>query len=531
MNLRFPDISSNIIPNDASLTYTNINRILQNFVCNDVQLANPDGYAPKIWECKWYNDDTIPGYPTGYAVWYNTQDPQQFISFYASRIYEYAKNNTYLKNKIEPYSLDQYQLYYNILTGYHAENTTLTLQPLFDIGKIEDAAQIRISLCDNNKAPPSDNKYWKDFIMRDNYAGVSAIVSSMLSTLMASHMSQYHLNSNRFEGDFANYLRSDMSNIENTQKYSSHTSNISSFGFDYVKKFVKVPIEEKYIYSVVESEYVLTCWKLKEYDQITNNGKITSSAKQTYISKMNSCANYVSATIESIIDTLETDALVNIKYTGINSNIIPYTTTDYSLISARLNQYNCEFSIVPLSSSTSVDIATNINNYVEVKENGVQYYPIVSYKYNKWFRLWNSGKLEYGGIVPVSDAGQINVEFGWKYTENGENKTAPIYDYPTTSRSFYSVYTKFSEDKSAQYDDELNLKRDNRYIVQLSPVQCALNSHLSGDQYGYTLNEQFGDYAVNEVNSFKNNGFSIYVDNQNIAKYYQYYVTGFKTDN
>jgi len=66
----------------------------------------------------------------------------------------------------------------------------------------------------------------------------------------------------------------------------------------------------------------------------------------------------------------------------------------------------------------------------------------------------------------------------------------------------------------------LNLKADNRYIVQLSPIYATLETHLSSDPLDYVFDEQFYDYASNEANTFKNDGFRIFVDSPNSAKYF-----------
>lgn len=531
MNLKHTDLCAIAIQNDAQVNQATINSALQKLVENDVQLADPAGYAPKIWECKWYNDSSISGYPKGYAVWYNTESPEQFIPFYATQIYNYAKNNTHLKKVVKPYTLNQYDLYYSILTGYQPENITKPLDPLFAIGDVTKSVQIKISLKDNNKDVPSNTSSWKDFIIRDDYKGVSAIVSSMLSTLLDQHMQNYHFGNNSFAGNISDYLLKNLSNMKNLQRYNSHESTAQISGFEYVKKFVKVPLAEKYVYSVIESESDVSFWKLKDYDQITTNGRLNNDAKNYYMSKMAGCANYVSSNIEGLITDLDDKAIVGITYSGINTSIIPKQTDDYNMISSRLDKYNCNFSILPLTAFDEYEMSTNSKYYVNVIEHIVTHYPYVQYKHNKWFRYWSSGKLEYGGVIPVDSGNMISVDFGWKYIEDGVQQTAPIYDYPTTAKSFYGPYTRFSTALDSNYDAYLNLKADNRYIVQLSPIYAILETHLSSDPLDYVFDEQFYDYASNEANTFKNDGFRIFVDSTNGAKYFQYYVTGFRAGN
>ena len=77
----------------------------------------------------------------------------------------------------------------------------------------------------------------------------------------------------------------------------------------------------------------------------------------------------------------------------------------------------------------------------------------------KWFRLWNSGYLEQGGIfdlnnIAAKDSVQYGgtyrkiatVNFGWTYKSN---KTAPCFDYVKSSfQPFYDVDTALKTDNS-----------------------------------------------------------------------------------
>jgi len=137
------------------------------------------------------------------------------------------------------------------------------------------------------------------------------------------------------------------------------------------------------------------------------------------MSKMAGCANYVSSNIEGLIADLDDKAIVGITYSGINTSIIPKQTDDYNVISSRLDKYNCNFSILPLTAFDEYEMSTNSKYYVNATEHVVTHYPYVQYKYNKWFRYWSSGKLEYGGVIPVDSGNMISVDFGWKYTEDG----------------------------------------------------------------------------------------------------------------
>lgn len=65
----------------------------------------------------------------------------------------------------------------------------------------------------------------------------------------------------------------------------------------------------------------------------------------------------------------------------------------------------------------------------------------------KWFRMWNSGYLEHGGVISVDRTGDvISVELDWEYNDGDQTMTAPVYDYPQDgNESFYGLYDKFSD--------------------------------------------------------------------------------------
>jgi hypothetical protein len=40
---------------------------------NDNEILRNVGSDINVWECKWYNNNKISGYPKGHAVWVNTE--------------------------------------------------------------------------------------------------------------------------------------------------------------------------------------------------------------------------------------------------------------------------------------------------------------------------------------------------------------------------------------------------------------------------------------------------------------------------
>jgi hypothetical protein len=63
---------------------------------NDTSIVPVNEYTPKIWENKWFNDDTIPGYSKGDSVWKYIMTSSDFLSEYHELIYKYASENELL---------------------------------------------------------------------------------------------------------------------------------------------------------------------------------------------------------------------------------------------------------------------------------------------------------------------------------------------------------------------------------------------------------------------------------------------------
>ena len=97
----------------------------------------------------------------------------------------------------------------------------------------------------------------------------------------------------------------------------------------------------------------------------------------------------------------------------------------------------------------------------------------------RWFREWNSGRLEHGGIIEIPSAKastsselsnySIEVPFNWI---NGII-SAPTYNYPELSSSIYgnrfdNLY--YAPGIKEAYDGNSGLGQTSRYSVLLTPV-------------------------------------------------------------
>lgn len=445
-----------------------INRSLSVMVMNDIAILPQNNYIPSIWERKWFNNDTIPGYQRGDVVWKYTLNGDEFLQNYASIVYKYSKENP----RISAYLLcsDQYQLekekYHNIISGYSelcgfAPNNIpvyrQVLPSLFDYcydyatsaylsGLVLNGKpmpiEIYVSLKDDNKEEISNSLYWQNINLKDN-AFLSTYISSIFDQEFYKHKRDYHLDESKTSADFNKLLlRKDFSNFNVDEIYNpltviNHTSYVNSQGFDYVIKFAKTTIPS--------------------------------------------------------------------KLSGNNDKRPLY----------------------------------------------------------KWYRLWNSGYLEHGGVVyvPSCDSQQpdklssyeISVNLDW--IDNSGN-VAPIYDYPRlTSTSFYGdqydmLYYGTNNNKRvvANYlSSEKYLGQENRYSISLTPVDLVKDDILSTGKYAdfrsisaiayptYANNDIVSTYVNVEVFRQQNESFQLIrsnttdLTNLSVARYIQYYTSGYLT--
>jgi len=182
----------------------------------------------------------------------------------------------------------------------------------------------------------------------------------------------------------------------------------------------------------------------------------------------------------------------------------------------------------------------------------------------RWYRLWNSGFLEHGGIVrcdPVSSADYdvsnpdnyiVKVDLNWGL---GDKATA-VYNYDETSGNANGeTYERlYYGDKRGNrdfpiystIDPEEKFLNGKHYYVRVTPT-ILLSDDVDLDTYYYntistlTCNDylssatenKVSSYLTTEVHHLKNNSFCFTRSDTgkldaSAAQYYQYYVTGFK---
>lgn len=212
MSLKYNKLADVRLEKKESISQTSINRILGRLIENDKSLVYSSKMEPGIWEAKWTNDENAPGYSQGDAVWYNTEDIGQFILNKADDLYEYVKNDFNFSSWLKPYDPgdpESFKTYYGLITGYVDTAKNLKMPPLFDIGNLSAKTQIKISLIDDNKFPPSDSRYWKNYFV--NLSDVVENIQTTLEADLSAHISGYHFNGETL--DLEPYMLSDFSNV------------------------------------------------------------------------------------------------------------------------------------------------------------------------------------------------------------------------------------------------------------------------------------------------------------------------------
>jgi hypothetical protein len=240
-NLPYSHLSDLFISKEENITDGIISKVLAKLLTNDLFLSPTNSEFPSVWECKWFNNSNVPGYSKGDAVWYNTEILDEFIVKNSSKIYDYAKNNIYLKSKIVPFvanNAEILKLYEKIVVGYNEDG--VVLPALFDLGNLSDEAQIKISNHDGNKDSLDVLSSWDDFFNKNLLNLMSASISGIVADAFKTHVLSYHLSSLSTEAEVqaeaSKFLDHSLSNASAVQS-ESPLYITDQTGFDYVKKF------------------------------------------------------------------------------------------------------------------------------------------------------------------------------------------------------------------------------------------------------------------------------------------------------
>lgn len=397
-------ISSLTLLEYDSIDDISLNNILTKFIENDKAITPYSNIFPAIWECSWYNNSNIKGYSKGDAVWYNTENPIDFIQFNSDKIYNYAMANSYLNTFIPKFSmnnLEVYNLYYKIVYGYSDEN--INLPRLFDLGQLSSPAQVKISKIDNNKEPLSNYLAWDDFFVSDKTSDISSSIDFVLEDVLSSHIKSHHFGIYEDSKSIQNqmlskYLLKDLTNITPIQKQTNNNWLVDDSGFDYVKNFTNIILED---------------------------GQ------------------------------------------------------------------------------------------------------------RRWFREWNSGVLEHGGLISISEEDKTNfykkIDFSWIYNNSSGLETkSPIFSYDySEDDTFYGDYTKF--DNGNIYDKSNNLAISDRYTVSLSPIIHLDNENTTN--LSKKLPSSNKNHPLKEIYEMRNDSFKIKIPKNFNNCQYSFYAKGYRTRN
>lgn len=238
MAIRYTDLD------DVKNEYVSINGVTDSYhklIENDESLINTLQNKPGVWECKWYNDDKIPGYQKGAAVWINTEDIDQFINARYDDIEHYILNSRYRGEylSISGDTQQTMQLFKNVCNGSNGYDR------LYYLGDINQCAQVKVSiLSSNNKDLPTVTSSWANAFRLSSAQSYRDIITSetkdFLEQSLSTHIQNYHLSSMTMKELTSTYLLNDFSNIslkQNPQTHNIKNRTKAMSGFDRVIMF------------------------------------------------------------------------------------------------------------------------------------------------------------------------------------------------------------------------------------------------------------------------------------------------------
>lgn len=163
-----------------------------------------------------------------------------------------------------------------------------------------------------------------------------------------------------------------------------------------------------------------------------------------------------------------------------------------------------------------------------------------------WFRKWQSGFLEHGGIINIEHYikdGKVVIPFNWellsdeacaygiKYLATGENQNISVnVENSPNSNELLSIL--YELDKSTYLIDgskNAPIYYDTNYTIQLTPIYNASSNSISNGYTNLGNNSLYYNVKNNSIalNGLSVAGFSFNYSSQNTAKYYSYYIGGY----
>lgn len=394
---QYDDIALSII-NDLNTRILNLS--FSKLAENDASILPVNDYIPKIWENKWFNDNTIAGYSKGDVVWKYTMTSADFLVNYNQLIYDYASNNSllcgYFKYDRGEYDTTEQEIlrYLNVISGYGVAEPKLDasgnishdssgnvitywdqkLPMLFDYGPLNTstspAIQIYVSLLDNNKEFLSNSQAWTNIVLSDDNA-FNSYISTEISILMEDHIKNYHLDGIKTNEEFSNILlKRDFSNFDvsalyNAQRMHDHDKYINDQGFDYVKEFKKSNISTS-----LDGNYKLYKWcRLWNSGHLEHGGIIEIPKYRTLSSPEASCYVISVDFTWANSDRLYYDYSVSDDFYGNTTNNLYFANgvqiENYKLSSALKINNRYTISLTPIQ--FTIDDFNKIDNLLTLK--------------------------------------------------------------------------------------------------------------------------------------------------------------------
>ena len=85
----YNDVAFDVVKN---LDTNKINESFRRLYQNDKEIFPSHDFTPKVWENRWFNNETIIGYPVGYCVWRNVyNEVSSFLEMYGELVYNYSQ--------------------------------------------------------------------------------------------------------------------------------------------------------------------------------------------------------------------------------------------------------------------------------------------------------------------------------------------------------------------------------------------------------------------------------------------------------
>ena len=220
-----------------------VNNSLKKLIQNDTSLVSDNTYAPGIWECRWVNDSSKSGYSKGDAVWMNTQTPYDILNYAYDTVMQKIQSNTRLASMYAQINAENQAVVNAFMIKCIEGKASSSVSALYCLGDVSLPVQIRVSTSDNNKAYPTDDKYWKDFFFRSDYSTNSQLLSNelydALSIANQQHLNDYHISSLTYETlDQMGFVKKNaFTSTIQMQNFYDHIACENMNGFDYVVEF------------------------------------------------------------------------------------------------------------------------------------------------------------------------------------------------------------------------------------------------------------------------------------------------------